>query len=346
MVFDVAARSRDSLHSIVCLGGGNGSPKLLAALHRRFPAARFSSIVACTDEGRSTGVIRHALNIPPPGDVRNSLTTLAGDRSPWAALLERRLSAPGRPDLDGMAIGNLLLGVLTQDTGNLGEAALILARLLQVDIPVLPASVENLHLCAILVDGSVIRGEVAVRQLDKPAIREVFIEGEQVGIWAPAREALLEATTLVIGPGSLWTSLAATLSVRGIREAIEQSEPRIVFVCNTTTQPGQTDGLDAVAHVEVVSQALGRPPDFTLLNHGTVLPEIRETMERDGLCLLDASDETIASMERVGTRVLCADLLSRAVRRETLWNKMDTAYHDMERTADMLLPLLELTPQT
>jgi uncharacterized cofD-like protein len=335
----------ETRRSIVCLGGGGGSPRLLRALHRRLPTARFTAIVPCTDTGRSTGIVRQALNIPAPGDLRHCLSTLAEGRSPWTAVLEQRLSAPGHPDLDGMALGNLVLGAISQQSGNLGEAGLLLAQLLGVDIPVLPVSVENIHLGAILADGTIVHGEVAVRQPGKPPIRELFIEGEQLGLWQPTREALAQARAIVLGPGSLWTSLGAILTVRGVREAIASSGARTIFVCNTTTQPGQTDSLDVVGHVVVISQLLGRSPDVVLINTGQPAPTLRDALARDGLYLLEPTPESIARIESLGTSVLLADLLAPAQARPSLWQKLDTAYHDMERTAAILQPLLDASPQ-
>lgn len=320
---------------IVGIGGGNGVPRLLRGLRERIPAASIAAVVATSDTGRSTGVVREALRMPAPGDLRHCLTTLAGDASPWAQVLEQRLAAPGHPHLDGMAIGNLVLGVLTQQTGDIGEATDILGRLLGTDAAVLPVTSSDAHLVATLEDGSVVRGETAVRGPDKPPIREVSVEGDGVTVWHRSARTLQNATAVIIGPGSLWTSLAASLSVPGVREAIPAAS-LAVFVCNTTTQRGQTDGVGVLRHVEVIARYLGRAPDIVVLNSGRPPTWLEASLARDGLCILQASSEERAAIRAMGSNILAHDLLARSSGRTSLWNKQDTAYHDADLVASLL----------
>jgi uncharacterized cofD-like protein len=290
--------------------------------------------------------VRDAFKIPAPGDLRHSLTALAHRNPRLAELLEHRLVAPDHPHLDGMPIGNLTIAALTQRFGHIGEAARHLAELLEVDVAVLPASVEDLHLAARLVDGTVVRGETEVRALDKPALDQVFVEGAVDGVWQEAREALVSADGIVVGPGSLYTSLCATLAIPGLSEAVRASGAPVVFICNTTTQPGQTDGMDAPAHVAAIARHLGRVPDVVLLN--TALPgaALSESLARDGLVPLRAGGETIARIEAMGASVVASELLAPATERRALYSKMDTAYHDAGKTADLILEALSVERQS
>lgn len=320
------------------IGGGTGSPHLLLALRERLPQCRFSIVVPVTDTGRSTGVVRRTLRVPGPGDLRHCLSTLATDGSVWSRLLERRLAAPEYPDLDGMALGNLVLGGLAQQTGNLAHAASMMAEMLDVRERVLPVSVEDIHLDATLEDGVEVFGELEVRRPGKPPIRQLHIRGSVEGVWPETAEALRSASALILGPGSLWTSLGGVLAVPGVREAVLSGGAQVVFVCNTTTQPGQTDGSDVIQHVAALAELLGRDPDVVILNGGRLEPDEEGQLAQHGLHLLLPDDRSVQHLESRGVEVVTGDLLSRH-RHPThdLWHKLHTAYHDMDRLADVVL---------
>ncbi|HZT96072.1 MAG TPA: gluconeogenesis factor YvcK family protein [Chloroflexota bacterium] len=319
------------------IGGGTGAPELLVALRDRLPESVCSIVVPVTDTGRSTGVIRRVLGIPAPGDLRHCLTTLAGSRSEWGRTLERRLRAPPDGGFDGMAVGNLVLGALTQETGNIGLAAGRLSSMLGVAEQVLPVSLEDIHLSAELEDGTRVHGEYEVRRPGKQAIRSLFIEGQQEGAWEPVRTAIEEATHCVLGPGSLWTSLGAVLEVRGIREALATSSARILFVCNTTTQPGQTDGLDFQGHIGVVTRLSGRAPDVVLANTGQPEPDLEEDLALHDLHMV--YPPAMAGQDSASV-IIGKDFLARS-RPDRDWQKLHTAYHDMNKVAAALVPLIQ-----
>jgi uncharacterized cofD-like protein len=328
----------------VLIGGGTGAPQLLVALRPVLTGAQLAVVVPVTDTGRSTGVIRRTLRIPGPGDLRHCLTTLAEPGSEWSALLEQRLQAPDHPDLDGMSAGNLLLGALTQQTGNIGQATEQLADLLGVREAVLPVSVENIHLAAHLADGIRVTGELEVRRPGKAAIQQLFIEGAGQGVWPPTRDILRDASVLVVGPGSLWTSIGGVLAVPGVQEAIAESSVHIVFVCNTTVQPGQTDGLDLERHVDIVSSLLGRPPDAVIANSSVPDDDERRSLEEHGLSLVLPTTSTRPALEARHIRLETAELLLSSPGSPTLWQKLHTAYHDMEKTAKLIGELVATAP--
>ncbi len=185
-----------------------------------------------------------------------------------------------------MSVGNIVLASLAQSEGGLGHAGSLLAKLLGVKERVFPVSNEDIQLCATLEDGSRVTGEFEIRRVNKPRILDLQIEGALKGVWEPTRQTILNTDFIIAGPGSLWTSIGAILAVPGVRESLAASSARVIFVCNTTTQPGQTDGMTVRDHVEVVSRLLGRTPDHVLLN--SELPPAAEeaTLASEGLCLL------------------------------------------------------------
>lgn len=331
---------RSSGHRVVCIGGGTGSPQLLVELRERIPDACFSIVVPVTDTGRSTGAARRIFKIPGPGDLRHCLTALAGSDSPWSRLLEMRLAVDNEAHLQGMAIGNLVLGALAHESGDIGRAAVTLSRMLTVKEKVMPVSIEDIHLAARLEDGAIVSGEIEVRRPGKQPIRTVMVEGEKEGIWAPVAGELVSASAIILGPGSLWTSLGGVLAVRGVREAINASSAQIIFVCNTTSQPGQTDDMNVKDHVEVVSGLAGRPPDSVIVNSEQLSSSRQAELAEDGLKLLTPSEFEIRQVEAEGSRVVSAGLLAVESAKPELWQKLHTAYHDMEKLAEIIADLI------
>ena len=171
-----------------------------------------------------------------------------------------------------MAFGNLFIGALAQMTGSFERAVLETNRILQSAGRILPVTLTNTHLCAELVDGTLRYEEVSVRGLDKPSIQRVFLRDEEAEVYPGVVEALHEADLITFGPGSLFTTVIASLLVKGVREAIAEARERgarTVYICNTTTQPGQTEGLTAYDHVAEVSSYLGPDLlDYALINTG------------------------------------------------------------------------------
>lgn len=226
---------------VVGIGGGHGlAATLRAAL---LYADDVAAVVAMADNGGSSGRLTAELGIPPPGDVRNCLVALAQDRA-TAELLQHRFQGGA---LTGHTVGNLVIAALTELRGGFGQAVEAAGRLLSVRGRVYPATTALVTLRA-RVQGGVLEGQVAVGETTAP-IETVSLEPVDVPAYPPAVQAILEADQVVLGPGSLYTSLIATVLVPGIDAALRGTSARRIFVCNTRMQPGETGGLDAVAHV-------------------------------------------------------------------------------------------------
>jgi uncharacterized cofD-like protein len=224
------------------LGGGHGlAVTLQAAL---LFADEVSAVVTVADDGGSSGRLTRDLGIPPPGDIRNCLVALA-DEVPLAQAYQHRFREGA---LAGHTLGNLLIAALTEMSGDFTAAVGRAGELVAARGRVFPATTEVVSLRA-QIDGDVVEGQVAVAQTASP-IQAVFLSPPDPVAEPCAVEAIREADQVVLGPGSLFTSLLATVMVPGIRRALTATTARRVFVCNSRTQAGETAGLNASAHLE------------------------------------------------------------------------------------------------
>src|ERR671937_1197229 len=203
---------------VVCVGGGLGAPTIMAGLRRY--TEDITGLIAVTDSGRSTGKVRIALDVPAPGDIRSALTVLAEGDPALVRLFSHRFETDKSDELSGMAFGNLFLAALTQQEGSFLRAVEEASRLLRIRGRVLPVTLYNTHLCAELADGTTVEGEVNVRGLNKPAIRRLYLSDEGVEPVRGAIEAIDAADLVVIGPGSLYTTVCACLLVKALSRAI------------------------------------------------------------------------------------------------------------------------------
>lgn len=226
---------------VVGIGGGHGLAATLRAA--RTYADDVTGVVTVADDGGSSGRLTRELGIPPPGDIRNCLVALSDDGA-LAQLFQHRFD---QGLLTGHTLGNLLIAALTDITGDFSEAVHQAGSLIGVEGRVFPATTALVELGA-RVEGGEIEGQVAVAQTKDP-IQAVYLTPSDPPADAGAVEAILNADQVVLGPGSLFTSLIATLLVPGIRSALQQTSARRIFVCNNRQQKGETEGLNASAHV-------------------------------------------------------------------------------------------------
>jgi uncharacterized cofD-like protein len=277
------ARRRDL--RVVALGGGTGLPCVLrglkAALFQTAPAwtetpdpHRLTAIVTVADDGGSSGRLRREHRVLPPGDVRNCLLALADGAPVMARLFEFRFDGEG--ETAGHSMGNLILVALSRIGNGFGDAVEHGAKMLAIRGQVFPSSLDDVRLCAEFVDGSSVEGESKIAQFRRP-IRRVRLEPPDARAVPQALSAIETADLIVIGPGSLYTSLIPVLLVRGIAEAITQSRARVVLVANLMTEPGETDGYTAVDHLTAIRRHV---PDLRihdlLVNMTPIADELRQ----------------------------------------------------------------------
>lgn len=268
---------------VVAIGGGTGLSTLLRGLKEH--TSNLTAVVTVADDGGSSGVLRTELGIPAVGDIRNCIVALADAEPLMAALLQYRFpvaepegpAEPGLPPLrdaeqlsvgvGGHAVGNLLLAALIElEDGDFEEAVREMNRVLAVRGRVVPASATALTLCARLRDGTEVDGQSRIARSDD--VDRVWIRPEAVRPTDDALAAIGEADIVVIGPGSLYTSILPALLVPGIAEAIARSGALVVFACNVATQPGETRGLDLADHVDALARhGLEHLPDIVVANN-------------------------------------------------------------------------------
>ncbi len=247
---------------IVAIGGGTGLSTLLRGL--KGYSANITAIVAVADDGGSSGRLRQQLGIAPPGDIRNCIAALA-DAEPLMTQLMQYRFPPGS-GLDDHAFGNLFIAAMTAVTGDFEEAVRESNRVLAVRGQVLPATSVPLNLAAVLASGRRLQGQAAITHAEEP-IDRVTIEPGDVRANPEALERMLEADMIVIGPGSLYSSVLPNLLISDIRDALAAASGLRVYVCNVATQPGETASFSAAAHLEALFEHVGDDLiDFALIN--------------------------------------------------------------------------------
>ena len=257
--------------NIVAIGGGTGLPVVLEGLKKYlYPRDRqhhfneLTAIVTVADDGGSSGRLRRDLDILPPGDIRNCLVALADTASILPDLFQYRFTKS--PELNSHSMGNLLLAALSELTHDFQYAIQTTGRLLGVHGRVLPSTLERVELGAKLKNRRIIWGETAITK-NGNGIEEVFLRPEDPSPVPLALEAIASADAIILGPGSLYTSLIPNLLIRGIVEAISESSAKKICVMNLMTQPGETDGYTAEDHLDAIFRHCGRPIfDYVILN--------------------------------------------------------------------------------
>ena len=237
--------------NIVAIGGGTGLSSLLSGLKRY--SSRITAIVTVADDGGSSGILRRELGVQPPGDIRNCLAALSNEEPLLTSLFQYRFSSGS--GLVGHSFGNLFLSALTAITGNLETAITASSRVLAVQGQVVPATNADVRLWAELEDGQLIEGESAIGNAPNPIVR--------IGCTPPnppalprSLEAIANADLILLGPGSLYTSLLPNLLVPEIVQAIQLSSAPKLYISNLMTQPGETDDLDVGGHLRAIEAHL------------------------------------------------------------------------------------------
>ncbi|MEA2023153.1 MAG: uridine diphosphate-N-acetylglucosamine-binding protein YvcK [Actinomycetota bacterium] len=239
---------------VVAVGGGKGLARALRAI--RSYAGWIDAIVTVADDGGSSGRLAPDLDIPPPGDIRKALIALTPDVSVWRQLYEYRFEGA---DVRGHSLGNLIIAALAEIEGSFEGALRSSERLLGAVGSVIPASPWHLELAA-TIDDREVRGQVNI-SLARGAVTAMRVLPDDAPVSESAVSAIESADQIVLGPGSLYTSIIAAMVVPGITDAINRSTAPLIYVANTVTQDGETLGMDAVDHLESLIRLTGvRPP--------------------------------------------------------------------------------------
>lgn len=248
---------------IVVIGGGTGLSVLLRGLKSH--TSNITAIVTVADDGGSSGRLRTELGILPPGDIRNCMVALADTESLLDQLFQYRFK--DGQYLEGHSMGNLLLAAMTNITGGFDHGIKAMSRLLSLRGRVLPATLENVVLSARTGDGRLISGESAIPASGQ-AISKVSLEPEDCQALPEALEAIREADLIIIGPGSLYTSVLPNLLIKDLANTLKGARGIRAYVCNVMTQPGETTGYGAADHVQAIVEHVGQGIiDHVLVNN-------------------------------------------------------------------------------
>jgi uncharacterized cofD-like protein len=258
-----------AVQSAVAIGGGTGLPKVLWCLLEM--GCETTAVVTMADDGGSSGHLRRELGMLPPGDARNCLVSMAADpSSSLARVFSYRF--PHGEGLAGHALGNLIIAALADIEGSFPAALDAAGALLASRGRVVPSTLDDVVLVAEDVEGVRVVGQKNVAESVTPIARVRFAGGEAEA-YAPAAEAIREADLVVIGPGSLFTSILPNFLAGGIREALLSTRGRVVYVCNVANQRGETTGMDAADHVEALTRhGLAGAVDVVLLHDESAFP--------------------------------------------------------------------------
>ncbi len=286
----------------VAIGGGTGLPYVLQCL----ASSEFSvtAIVTVADDGGSSGMLRRELGILPPGDIRNCLVALSTPESRLADVFQYRF--PSGAGLEGHALGNLIIAALADMRGGFAEAIEDASALLGVHGRVLPATLSDVVLFAEDENGERVVGQENVAH-SAAGVCSVHLEPPAPPAYPPVLDAIREADVIVLGPGSLYTSIMPNLLISGVAEALRASSARIIYVCNVANQRGETSSLDALGHVRALEDhgLLGAIDSVLLHDSDSEMPE-------SDVLRVDGGEGVRREIEFRGITVVVADLVDRA----------------------------------
>lgn len=272
-------QNRRAKPRVVVIGGGTGLSVMLRGLKHK--PLDITAIVTVADDGGSSGVLRSELKIPPPGDIRNVLIALADVEPMLSKMLAYRFK--NGAGLAGHSLGNLILAAMKDITGDFVTGVKELSRVLAVRGQVLPAAAKAIVLKAEMEDGSIVVGESSIPKSRK-RIRRVFLDkADQIRPLDEALEAVRQADAIVVGPGSLYTSILPNLLVPHISQTILNSNAVKIFVCNVMTQPGETDHYSVYDHVRAIEEHVGSKMfDYVIVNNGDIPEPVRKKYAEQG----------------------------------------------------------------
>lgn len=287
---------------IVTVGGGHGLSHLLMGLKEY--TANITAIVTVADSGGSSGRLREEFNIVAPGDIRNCLVALADAPALMGELFQFRFSKDSQ--LQGHNFGNLFLTAMVQLTGDFEKAVKESSKVLAIRGRVIPSTVSNVHLVAEYEDGSITKGEADI-PTTKSKIKRVFLNPENPPATAEALEVVGEADVIILGPGSLFTSIIPNLVINDISKAIAESSAYKIYVCNVMTQQGETDSFKASDHIRaLVEHSHKNIINACLLNDAEVPMDAQGRYKSEDSFPVKADIENIRAM---GYDAVATDLL-------------------------------------
>jgi uncharacterized cofD-like protein len=310
---------------VVVLGGGTGLSTILRGLKKE-DTLDLTAVVTVGDDGGSSGRLVEEMQVPPPGDIRNVLVALAEKEPLLQSLFQHRFTNGN--GLAGHSLGNLLIVAMKEISGDFVTGVKALSRVLAVQGRVLPAAERSIRLQAKMEDGTFVCGESNIPKAGQ-RIKEMTLFPEGIEALPEAVEAIREADLIVIGPGSLYTSILPNLLVGGIQDALRVSTAPKVYISNVMTQPGETDGFDVADHIQVLYDHVRFPLfDKVVVNNGEIPEHIIQQYREEGA---EAVLYTPGSLAAYDVEVI----------EERLFQMNDYLRHDADKVTEIVLQCLQ-----
>jgi uncharacterized cofD-like protein len=310
---------------VVVIGGGTGMPVLLRGL-KNLPVD-LVAIVTVADDGGSTGRLRDEMEIPAPGDIRNVIAALSDAEPMLIELFQHRFEVGN--GLSGHSLGNLLLAAMSSVTGGFYDGVKEISRVLNVKGTIYPISTEKISLHAKMTDGTIVSGESRIPESNKE-IDYVFLRPEPIKPFKQAVEAIIDADLVVIGPGSLYTSIMPNLIVPSVQEALEITRAKVVYICNLMTQAGETTNYTASDHVKAIYRHIGRGILHSIVVHNEPIQKTKREKYAE-----ENAEPVIYDIDKLlglGLEIIEGDIVNR---------EHQTVRHDTDKIAKLLYSLLE-----
>lgn len=315
---------------MVIIGGGTGLPVLLRGLKHH--DIDITAIVTVADDGGSSGRLRDELRIPPPGDVRNVLAALSDVEPLIVELFQHRFQNGN--GLSGHSLGNLILAALTSITGDFVKAIREMSKVLNVHGQVLPAANKSVVLHAEMEDGAIVSGESKIPYSGKK-IKRVFLTPEDIEPLPETIEAIRQADLIVVGPGSLYTSILPNLLVPKIGQEVCQAKAKKVYVCNIMTQAGETLHYTVSDHVKALHDHMGCSfLDVVIVNSGQIPEDIQQRYAQE---LAEPVQDDSDRLAELGMEVIRDHIVS---------YEDQVIRHDTKKVASLLLSLITAPPSS
>ena len=309
--------------TVTVVGGGHGLSVLLRGI--KSATSNVTAVVTVADDGGSSGRLREELGIIPPGDLRNCLVALADTEPLMEKLFQYRFR--GESELAGHSFGNLFIAAMNEVTGDVETALQESSKVLAVKGQVLPASKEHVRLDAIMEDGTVVEGESHIPEVKK-RIHRVRLFPENPQPVQSALAALTAADAIILGPGSLYTSIMPNLLVSGVAEALRKSKAVKIYICNVMAQPGETDGYTASMHAKAIIDHGGKGViDYMLVNSHPISAEMQAYYAEKGAYPVEIDEEAINAL---GIGFVKADII----------NESDVIRHDPDKLCRSVMKMV------
>ena len=315
-------RKLDKGPAITVIGGGTGLSVLLRGLKEA--TNNVTAVVTVADDGGSSGRLRHEFNIIPPGDLRNCLVALADTEPLMEKLFQYRFE--GDSELAGHSFGNLFIAAMTQVTGDVEKALMESSKVLAVRGRVFPASTAKIKLNATMTDGTIVEGESQIPLAHKQ-IKRVHISPNKVEPVASSINAIKDANVIILGQGSLYTSIMPNFLVDKVADTVKKSKAIKIYICNVMTQPGETDKYTVSMHVKAILEHAGvGSVDYVLVNDKPISKPLQDFYAKKGQYPVIIDEDAIHDL---GVGFVKADLI----------NETNVIHHDSEKLAHNIMQM-------